>query len=387
MNEDPGGIIFSGFFYFQMKRGGGRLENRDYMKQALQLAKTGKGQTSPNPAVGAVLVKEGRVVGIGAHLKAGKAHAEVHALNMAGGDAQGATLYVTLEPCSHNGKTPLCADLLIKKEIHRAFVATVDPNPRVAGRGIDQLRKAGIHVEVGLLQQEADELNEVFFHYIRTGRPFVTLKSAVSLDGKTATVSGESQWITGEAARDDAHSYRHECDAILVGVNTVITDNPRLTTRLSAAGKNPIRVILDHQLRTPIDANVITDGEAQTWMVTDGSLSQKRCESYRQYGVKIIVLQGEGAEIDSLLERLAAEGITSLLVEGGATVNDSFLRAGAVNQVVTYIAPKLLGGESAPTSFSGAGITHLANGLGLSFESVETLGEDLKIVSKPKGVH
>lgn len=363
------------------------MEHRDYMKLAIQLAKSGKGQTSPNPVVGAVVVKDGRIVGIGAHLKSGEAHAEVHALTMAKHDAKGATAYVTLEPCSHYGRTPPCADLLIEKGIGCVFVATPDPNPQVSRRGIDRLRNAGIEVEVGLLKQEADALNEVFFHYIRMGRPFVTLKSAVSLDGKTATVSGESRWITGEAARHDAHYYRQEHDAILVGVNTIIADNPTLTARFSAGGKNPTRVILDHHLRTPIDANVVADGEAQTWIVTGQSVSQEQCKSYQQYGVRMIVLDGEKIEIVPLLERLAAEGITSLFVEGGATVNDSFLRAGAVNRVVTYIAPKLLGGDSAPTSISGAGIEDLANVLMLSFESVEKLGEDLKIVSTAKEDH
>jgi diaminohydroxyphosphoribosylaminopyrimidine deaminase/5-amino-6-(5-phosphoribosylamino)uracil reductase len=225
-----------------------------YMNLALNLAKGTLGQTSPNPVVGAVLVKENQIVGMGAHLKAGEAHAEVHAIQMAGIKAKGATLYVTLEPCSHFGKTPPCSDLVIRTGIKKVFVATTDPNPQVAGTGIERIRKAGIEVHLGLLQEEARELNKVFFYNIRTGLPFVTLKSAISLDGKTATVTGESKWITGEEARNDVHQYRHQHDAILVGVNTLIKDNPTLTTRLASGGKNPVRIILDTHLRTPKDA-------------------------------------------------------------------------------------------------------------------------------------
>jgi diaminohydroxyphosphoribosylaminopyrimidine deaminase/5-amino-6-(5-phosphoribosylamino)uracil reductase len=362
------------------KEGGMHLDHQDYMRLALDLAKSGKGQTRPNPIVGAVVVKDGRIVGIGAHLKAGEAHAEVHALTMAGSQAEGATVYVTLEPCSHHGKTPPCTDLLIEKGIRRVFVAATDPNPRVAG--IEKLRKAGIPVEVGLLQQEAEALNEMFFHYIRTNTPFVTLKSAISLDGKIATVGGESQWITGKASRYDVHRYRDEHDAILVGVNTVIADNPSLTTRLEGEGKNPIRIVLDHQLRTPTDANIVRDGEAQTWIVTTQATAAEKRFAYEQNGVKILSLPGEKIEIDPLLKRLGAEGIISLFVEGGAIVNGSFLEARAIQRVITYMSPKLLGGKTAPTSFGGAGIIHLENAFQLEIESVEKLGEDIKIVSR-----
>lgn len=357
------------------------MDHRDYMELALHLAEAGKGQTGPNPIVGAVIVKEGRVVGLGTHLKAGEAHAEVHALRMAGSEARGATVYVTLEPCSHFGKTPPCVDFLIENEVGRVFVATTDPNPNVSGRGIEKLRNAGIEVEVGLKKEEADALNEMFFHYIRTKSPFVTLKSATSLDGKIATVSGESQWITGEQARYDAHRYRAEHDAILVGVNTVLADNPTLTARLSGGAKNPIRIVLDHHLRTPLNANVVQVGDAETWIVTREAAAKKRGS---QYNVRVVPFPDKQIEIRSLLQWLGSEGITSLLVEGGATVNDSFLRAGAVQQVITYIAPKLLGGASAPTSFGGRGIERLADARSLTVASVEQLGNDMKIVSRPE---
>lgn len=358
------------------------MEHADYMELALRLAEAGIGQTSPNPVVGCVIVNNGEIVGIGAHLKAGEPHAEVHAVRMAGDRAEGATVYVTLEPCSHYGRTPPCADLLVEKRVARVFIATSDPNPKVSGQGIEKLRSANIQVEIGLLKERADALNEKFFHYVSTGTPFITLKSAVSLDGKTATETGESQWITGESARRDVHRYRAEHDAILVGVNTVIADNPSLTTRLSGGGKNPIRIVLDHNLRIPRDAKVLTDGEAETWIITTSAAAAEKGKNYESDSVKLLTLPSEQIEIQPLLAKLGSEEITSLFVEGGATVNGSFLRARAVQQVITYIAPKLLGGGAAPTSFEGEGIGKLTDAVGLSFVSVEKIGGDIKIVSR-----
>lgn len=240
------------------------MDDLTFMQTALSLAKTIVEQTNPNPPVGAVIVKDGQTVGMGAHLKAGEAHAEVHALGMAGERTKGATLYVTLEPCSHFGRTPPCANLIIEKGVDRVVIATLDPNNKVTGKGVEKLRNSGIQVDVGILAKEAHTLNKQFFHYIRAQTPFVTLKSAMSLDGKIATVTGESRWITGEEARKDAHYYRHTHDAILVGVNTVLKDKPHLTTRLPLGGKNPIRIILDTHLHTPLEANVVTDREAKT---------------------------------------------------------------------------------------------------------------------------
>ncbi|HEU5140906.1 MAG TPA: bifunctional diaminohydroxyphosphoribosylaminopyrimidine deaminase/5-amino-6-(5-phosphoribosylamino)uracil reductase RibD [Bacillales bacterium] len=360
------------------------MDHQDYMKLALQLAEGGKGQTSPNPVVGAIVVNNGRIVGMGAHLKAGEPHAEVHALNMADDKAKGSTVYVTLEPCSHYGKTPPCAELLIEKEVSRVFIATMDPNPQVSGRGIEMLKKAGVEVLTGLLKEQADVLNEKFFHYMKTKTPFVTMKSAISLDGKIATATGESQWITGKEALYDVHRYREQHDAILVGVNTVIADNPKLTTRLSGGGKNPLRIILDHHLRTPYEANVVQDGEAETWIVAGRSVSEKKRSRYEQHGVKILSVSEEKIEILPLLKRLGSEGITSLFVEGGATVNDSFLRAGAAQEIVSYIAPKLIGGKSAPTSFAGIGIDSLQDVPIFTFKSIDQIGKDIKIISRPK---
>ena len=239
-----------------------------YMRFALNLARSAEGQTSPNPLVGAVCVKDGQIIGTGAHLKAGTPHAEVHALMMAGTESHGADLYVTLEPCAHTGKTPPCTDLIISSGIRRVFVASIDPNPSVNGTGIGLLKAAGIEVITGILQEEAEQLNRAFFHFIKYGKPYVTLKAAATLDGRLSTQTGDSKWITSDAARTDVHHLRHTHDAILVGVQTVLHDNPFLTTRLPHGGKNPIRIILDRHLRTPTTANIVTDGAVETIIFT-----------------------------------------------------------------------------------------------------------------------
>jgi diaminohydroxyphosphoribosylaminopyrimidine deaminase/5-amino-6-(5-phosphoribosylamino)uracil reductase len=354
-----------------------------YMNLAINLAKGTLGQTAPNPVVGAVLVHENQIVGMGAHLKAGEWHAEVHAIQMAGAKAKDATLYVTLEPCSHFGKTPPCSDLVIRTGIKKVFVATTDPNPQVAGTGIERMRNAGIEVEVGLMQEEARELNKVFFYNIRTGLPFVTLKSAISLDGKTATVMGESKWITGEDARKDVHQYRHQHDAILVGVNTVLKDNPTLTARLKSGGKNPIRIILDTHLRTPKDAFVIIDHLAPTWIITAETANSKLVSEFRALGIEIIKMPGERINIHEMLKVIGDKGITSLFVEGGAEVHGSFLKEHAFQQVITYIAPKLIGGKLAPTSFGGEGFEKMAEIVSLKINAVDMVGNDIKIIAEP----
>lgn len=357
----------------------------DYMKLAIELAKSAEGQTSPNPIVGAVVVKDGQIAGFGAHLKAGEPHAEVHALRMAGDKSEGSTVYVTLEPCSHHGKTPPCADLLIRSKVAKVFVASMDSNPLVQGRGIEKLKAAGIEVETGLLKEEAEKLNEVFFHYIAHKTPFVTLKSAVSLDGKIATSTGESKWITGDEARQDVHVSRSRHDAILVGVNTVIRDNPKLTTRLpGGGGKNPIRIVLDHSLRTPPDCHLATDGEADTWIVTGNGVTGDKLESFKDKRVTLIQLPEEKITIKTLLKTLGERGITSLYVEGGAEVNASFIEAKAVNRMITYIAPKVIGGRTSPASIGGEGFSKMSEVLELSIQSVEHLGKDIRIISEPK---
>jgi diaminohydroxyphosphoribosylaminopyrimidine deaminase / 5-amino-6-(5-phosphoribosylamino)uracil reductase len=358
--------------------------DEQYMRLAIEIAKAGIGQTSPNPVVGAVVVKDGEIVGFGAHLKAGEPHAEVHAIRMAGEKAKGATVYVTLEPCSHYGKTPPCADLLVETGVQRVVIATTDPNPLVAGNGIEKLRSAGIDVKLGVLKEEADELNRVFFHYIATKTPFVTLKYASSLDGKIATTTGESKWITSEAAREDVHRYRAVHDAILVGVNTVIADNPSLTVRLPEGGKNPIRIVLDTHLRTPLDANILNDGQAETWIVVGSEISVEKRKRYEKENVQIISMSKPHIDIDELLRVLGEKRITSLFVEGGSHVHDSFVRAKAVNEIVAYFAPKIIGGKQAPTPIGGIGFAGMADVMQLEIRRVETIGPDIKIVAIPK---
>ncbi|WP_456278458.1 bifunctional diaminohydroxyphosphoribosylaminopyrimidine deaminase/5-amino-6-(5-phosphoribosylamino)uracil reductase RibD [Bacillus sp. AK128] len=359
------------------------MNDQDYMRLALTLAQSVKGQTSPNPPVGSVIVNNGRIVGMGAHLKAGEGHAEVQAIKMAGDLAEGSTAYVTLEPCSHFGKTPPCADLLITHKVKRVIIATKDPNPLVGGKGIERLRKAGLDVEVGILQEEANEIYDMFFHYISTKTPYVTLKTAVTLDGKTATTTGSSKWITGPEAREDVHRYRHLHDAILVGVNTVIKDDPSLTTRLTGGGVHPIRIVLDHQLKTPLTSKILNDGLAETWIITTSFVTEKQKDPFLSKGIKLIQLQEERISIRSVLSTLGEHSITSLFVEGGSEVNGSFMIEQAYNQVITYIAPKLVGGKLAPGFIGGEGILEMKDAHQLTIKSIDQLGEDLKIIAVP----
>lgn len=354
------------------------------MDFAIRLAATTKGQTSPNPVVGAVIVKDGNIIGMGAHLKAGEPHAEIHALNMAGEKSKGATMYVTLEPCAHVGRTPPCAEALIKAELARVVVAATDPDERVSGRGIEMIKSAGIEVIQGIREQEALEINEPFFYSVTEKTPFVTLKTASSLDGKIATSKGESKWITGKESREDVHLLRHIHDAILVGVNTVLADDPSLNTRMPNGGKNPIRIILDNHLRTPIQAKMINDKLAPVWIITSSVCDANKQEEFEKRGVIFIRMDETSISIKSLLKTLYDKGIRSLLVEGGGSVNDSFLRSGLFNQVIIYLAPLLIGSENAPSSFSGLGIATLEHAARLTFKKVEYIGNDLKITAVKK---
>ena len=259
-----------------------------YMSLALDMAERTQGQTGINPVVGCVIVKAGRVVGLGSHLKRGAEHAEVHALGMAGSDAKGSTVYVTLEPCSHHGQTPPCSDRLIREQVRRVVVACEDPNPEVSGKGLEMLRSHGIDVNVGLLRARALRLNEKFMKYMRTGLPFVTLKTASTLDGKIASRSGDSKWITNEAVREWVHVMRHQHQGIMVGVGTVIADDPELTTRLSVDGINPIRIVLDSQLSIPLNAKVAGDGLAPTIVMTTDQVDQQAVDRLEACGVTVI---------------------------------------------------------------------------------------------------
>ncbi|MFJ7733861.1 bifunctional diaminohydroxyphosphoribosylaminopyrimidine deaminase/5-amino-6-(5-phosphoribosylamino)uracil reductase RibD [Lysinibacillus sp. NPDC097231] len=358
-----------------------------YMQLALDLAASARGNTNPNPLVGAVIVKDGVIVGTGLHRKAGEPHAEVHAFRMAGEHAKGATLYVTLEPCSHYGKTPPCANLVKDSLVRRVVVAMQDPNPSVAGRGIQLLRDAGIEVEVGVLEAQAQRLNERFIHNMLIKRPFVISKFAMTLDGKIAAHTGHSKWVTGEVAREDVHHIRHEVDGILVGVGTVIADNPSLTTRLKEGyGKNPVRIIMDSALRTPAHANVLNVEEAKTIIVCDENASLEKIAALKEQGVTIMPVRSkqDGLVIDDMLEQLYQHGITDILVEGGSTVNASFLQQGAINKYVIYIAPKVLGGRLSLTPFAGHNPSTMDEAWDVDFDSFEQVGQDLRIIAYPK---
>ncbi|MGG1659221.1 bifunctional diaminohydroxyphosphoribosylaminopyrimidine deaminase/5-amino-6-(5-phosphoribosylamino)uracil reductase RibD [Brevibacillus sp. NRS-1366] len=356
-----------------------------FMKIALDLAATCRGKTSPNPVVGAVLVKEGQIVGTGAHLKAGDPHAEVHAFRMAGEHGKGATLYVTLEPCSHFGKTPPCAKLVCNSGVSRVVVAMEDPNPLVAGRGLQMLRRHGIEVEVGILKEEAELLNERFVHNMTKRRPFIISKVAMTLDGKLAAHTGHSQWITGERARSEVHQLRSEVDAILVGIGTVLLDNPQLTARLPGNRKHPIRVILDSQLRLPPTAHVADCSEAKTWVVAKEGANPDKARELREQGVDILFVPtvGGGLDLHTLADILYKRGITDLLVEGGSEVNGSFLRAGLIDKWIIYIASKILGGRNSLTPYSGVDVEMMHDALDVHIHSIRQAGDDLCITAYP----
>ncbi|PPA71810.1 bifunctional diaminohydroxyphosphoribosylaminopyrimidine deaminase/5-amino-6-(5-phosphoribosylamino)uracil reductase RibD [Jeotgalibacillus proteolyticus] len=354
-----------------------------WMKLAIEMAKSTLGQTSPNPAVGAVVVKDGRAVGMGAHLKSGEGHAEVNALKQAGDEAEGATIYVTLEPCSHYGKTPPCADLIIEKGLKRVVIASVDSNPLVSGNGIRKLEDAGIEVTTAVLKEEALQLNEFFFHHMKSKKPFVTLKAAMTLDGKIATESGDSKWITSTEAREDVHFDRHLHDAILVGSNTVKADDPALTTRLPNGGISPVRIILDTQLSIDSSAKVLTDGAAPTWVICGKGASQERESQFTQADhVRVLRMEKESIEIPELLSVLGDEKILSVYVEGGSKVHGAFLDQKLFDRLILYMAPKIIGNASAKSVFNGTGVEVMNEAPGLIFEEVKLLGRDLKLLAR-----
>jgi diaminohydroxyphosphoribosylaminopyrimidine deaminase/5-amino-6-(5-phosphoribosylamino)uracil reductase len=361
------------------------LTDREYMELALTIARSTRGRTWPNPMVGAVVVNDGNIVGMGAHLRAGTPHAEVHALEMAGEAARGGTLYVTLEPCSHYGRTPPCADRVIESGVKRVVIAMLDPNPRVSGRGVERLRNAGIEIEVGLCEEEARQMNEVFVHYITTRRPFVIMKTAMTLDGKIATASGDSRWVTGDLARLEVHRLRDRVDAILVGIGTVLADDPELTTRLPEGGKNPLRVIVDTSLRIPDEARVLDTKTARTVIACGEDADDSRERMLREKGVEIIrmpVVDGK-VNLKALMEELGRREIASILVEGGAEINGSLLSAGLIDQVMTFIAPKLIGGTG-PTPIGGKGFSRMQDALELERVRVKRFGEDVAVIGYPR---
>ncbi len=349
------------------------------MREALALARRGGGFTSPNPMVGAVVVADGRIVGRGYHPRVGDPHAEVFALQDAGERVRGATLYVTLEPCAHQGRTPPCTEAIIGAGIRRVVAAMADPDHQVNGRGLHRLQEAGIETCVGVAESEARDLNEAYVKHRTTGIPFVTAKWAMTLDGRIATRSGESQWISGEASRALVHERRAVADAILVGIGTVLRDDPALTARVFAA-RNPRRIVLDSMLRVPLDARVLTQDGTPVIVATTGRASSEARRALEARGVEVLVADGLDGRVDleALLKEVGRRGVLSLLVEGGGTVHGAFLDAGLVDKVLIFIAPQIVGGP-APGPVGGVGVEALARAWHLSRAAFRQIGEDLVI--------
>lgn len=358
-----------------------------YMRRALALARRALGLTSPNPMVGAVLVKRGRAIGEGWHTRAGEAHAEPKAILDAqsrGHSPAGATLYVTLEPCCTHGRTPPCTELLIRSGVKRVIVGATDPNPKHAGRGFAVLRRAGIEVIHGVLAAECARLNAAFNHWIVRGTPLVTVKAAMTLDGKMATASGESKWITGEAARREGHRLRLAADAVLVGIETVLADDPALTVRLPRARENTLRrIILDSRARTPLAAKIVSDEMSQltTIVVTRDAPARRVAALSRRVRVLEAPATADGVDLRWLLKRLGKEDVTSLLVEGGGTVNAAFLLGGLAQRVAFFYAPKIIGGRDAHKAVAGVGASNLKEALCLRDVRWRKLGPDLMLTA------
>ena len=354
-----------------------------YMDIALQNAKAMKGQTDPNPLVGSVVVNENRIVGVGAHMKTGEPHAEIHAIRMAGDSAKGGTIYVTLEPCSHHGRTGPCAEAIVKAGLKKVVIATLDPNPIVAGNGVKILKEAGLEVIIGVHEEASRKMNEVFNKFIVEKLPFVTLKSGITLDGKIATHTFNSKWITSEEARLDVHNLRNEHMAILVGVNTVIADNPELTTRIPN-GRNPLRIILDSTLKIPLDSKIVTDNLADTWIFTSKTFDTDKKAILENKHISVFhTTSSDSVNPAEVLKILGEKGISSLLIEGGGSINASFLEHRLIDKAVIYIAPKLIGGKNAPTFLEGTGIPQMSEAVELKDADIVKIGKDFKFVGYP----
>ncbi len=365
-----------------------RMIDEGYMRHALALAAKGRGTTTPNPMVGAVVVKDGRIIGEGYHIRAGEGHAEVNAFKNCTEDPEGATIYVTLEPCSHYGKTPPCADLVVSKKVARCVVAAMDPNPLVAGRGVKKIQDAGIEVITGVLADESVKLNEVFMKFIVTNKPFVLFKAAMSLDGKIATATGESQWISCEASREEVHRLRHAYTGIMAGIGTVLADDPMLNCRMEGA-KQPVRIIVDSRLRIPMSSKLVQTAKAYPLVIAcleDPDEDKKKALTEAGARVLETPANAEGhVDLLALMEMLGLMKIDSILLEGGGILADSAFRAGIIDKVQIYIAPMIIGGESAKTPVEGIGIAALADSLKLTDVAVEMSGCDVKVTGSVKG--
>ncbi len=360
-----------------------------YMKRVLDLAKRGWGKTNPNPLVGALIVKNGEIVTEGYHEMPGGPHAEVAAFGNAGSSVMGGTLYVNLEPCSHYGRTPPCVERIIKEGISKVVIGMEDPNPKVSGRGIKLLQAAGIETVTGVLQQEAVKLNEIFIKYITSKRPFVIMKTAMTLDGKIASACGDSKWISGESSRQQVHSIRDRVSAVMAGVNTVMTDNPSLTTRLNdKKGKDPVRIIVDSKGVIPVNSQVINiQSSAGVIIATTSAMGAEKEKQLLDKGVRILKLDGQDGHVDlkRLMDELYLSEIDSVLLEGGGGLNAAALNSGIVDKIMIFIAAKIIGGKNAKTPVEGEGIPLMKDAIKLEKLEVSRFDEDILVEGYVKG--
>lgn len=367
------------------------IQDKQYMLRAIELAAKGGGWTNPNPNVGAVIVKDGRIIGEGYHERCGQLHAERNAFANLTEDASGATIYVTLEPCCHYGKTPPCTEAIIEHNIARVVIGSRDPNPLVAGKGAKLLREKGIVVEEDFMREECDKLNAIFFHHITTGKPYVAMKYAMTLDGKIATRTGASKWITGDKAREHVHTKRSRYAAILAGIGTVLADDPMLNARIDNAHQ-PVRVIVDTSLRIPMDSNIVKSAGEYKTIVACKSLEQsnKQIEKKNQLeelGITVVELPLVDGHVSlkSLMEYLASQGLDSVYIEGGGQIHESALKEGIVNHVYAYVAPKIFGGSEAKTPVEGVGVSVPDECAKLILADTSVLGEDILLEYEVKG--
>jgi len=358
------------------------MDDEYWMRRALRLAEKGRGRTSPNPMVGAVLVKNGNVVGEGYHAKAGEAHAEIVALQQAREETRGAVLYLNLEPCTHYGKTPPCAPQVIQSNIKRVVIGMEDPNPLVKGKGVETLKRAGLKVEVGILEKECRRLNEAFCKYILKKEPFVMLKVAATLDGKIATRNGDSKWISGEASRHLVHQLRDQVDGVLVGIGTVLKDDPRLTARIRK-GRDPYRIILDSQLKTPEEAKVIGTSPSKTIFASTEIAPKDKIEKLEKKGAQVLLFDSKRGKINlkSCLSKLGEIGMMSLMVEGGSQVNGSFLDEGLIDKLLLFLSPKIMGDPQALGIFGGKAVSSVQETIAFKEMKTRKVGKDILLES------
>ncbi len=376
--KDSSMAFFSEAIYAEMPE----LKHQQFMQLALNLARLGEGRTAPNPPVGAVIVNSGRVVGEGFHPQAGEPHAEIFALQQAGEKARGADIYVTLEPCSHYGKTPPCADALIAAGIKSVYVGVIDPNPQVAGRGVKKLQQAGVKVVIGILERECRRLIAPFSRHISSGRPFTIYKAAMTLDGNTATATGDSHWVSGEESRLRVHQLRNRVEAIMVGVGTVLNDDPLLNTRIpEGGGRDPLRVVVDSQLRIKADCRMLKQKSDAKTLIATVSNDQEMISLLEDVGAEVVIFPAASGKVPlpALWQELGRRNVQKLLLEGGATLAGAALNHNLLDQLMVFVAPKILGGFSPFGIFSGAGCVKMAEAIQLEDVLYTQIGDDFLI--------